>query len=204
VYGFGDLEMFNAADNNSGNAFVLGGQLVSVGWFSGPFGTDYKEYSIGALFGDLDGGNHMENNLFLNKSQESGAYSIKGRLFGENYDRYGGDCRTAIGDGNYIRYTLTGSPVTGGVVLNPLMVCEDTSDTIRTVEYDPHGILAHARLRGLKGCMHTTDATNAYKLSAEGATVDINGTNHLIFSTYLYNDGTTYSKCLAISLGDWV
>jgi hypothetical protein len=206
VYGFGDLEMFNAADAISARAFVFGGSLESTGWFDHPVnGREYREFSIG-YFEDSRSGlgtNHMLNRIFLNRCQENGAYTVKGRIFGENYDSYGGSCVAGIGEGRYIRYSVTGSPTTGGVVLNPLMVCEDTSDTIRTTEYEPQGILAHARLRGLKGCMHTTDAANAYKLTSEGTTLSIGGVDHLIFSTLIDNGGAPVSNCMAISLGDW-
>jgi hypothetical protein len=198
VYGFGDIELFNSGDTNSADAFVMGGSLVSVGWFSGPITTDYREYSIGYLYN----ANHMGDRIFLNKSQENGAHSVAGRLYGQMYNRYGGDCRTAVGDGQYIRYTINGSVITGGVVLNPLMVCEDTADTIRTVEYAAYGLLSHGKLRGIQGCMHTTDTANMYKLTTEGSTITIDGTDYFIFSTLVTGD-TIASNCLAISLGAW-
>lgn len=204
VCGFGDLELFNSGDTVSANAFVMGGTLVGVGWTSGIISTDYRETSIGYL--DVTdsgiGSNHMLNRIFLNRSQENGTHSVLGRMYGENYDRYGGDCRPGIGDGKFVRYTIVGSPINGGVVLNPLMVCEDTNDIIRTIEYAPYGLLSHARLRGLKGCMHTTDPANTYKLTTEGSTITIDGTDHLIFSTVVTQD-TIASNCLALSLGTW-
>lgn len=204
IYGFGDLGLFNTGDTVSADAFVMGGALTSIGWFSGPIGSTYKEYSIGFLEDSRSniGSNHMQDRIFLNRSQENGAHTVKGRLFGENYDMYGANCITSAGEGKYIHYTITGSLPTGDVVLNPLMVCEDTNDTIRTIEYEPQGILSHAHLRGVKGCMHTTDATNSYRLTSEGSVVSIGGVDHLVFSTLIDQDSIA-SNCLAISLGDW-
>lgn len=96
------------------------------------------------------------------------------------------------------------SPITGGMVLEPFIICDDTNNVVRTTKHTNYLTERFATYAGVYGCLHTLGVFGgAYKICDNFDTVTANGRDYLLFNLTATSGFSAY-RVIAIDMtGPW-
>ncbi len=167
MIGFGDINPINdIVDPYS--AFVIGNGFNS---------NDSSSYNY---FGEGDSALDKHTGHYMNRGIEGNPGAIefsKGALMSFiNKDYLGGYHTTAAGFN--VDYP---SPVTGGVIISPIVVQEKTNAAERTVSHTYYNAGKRGFFRGVMSTPHTVLSTHSAKIGAPGDTFTVDGRDYILF-----------------------